>query len=371
MTRTAGAAELLARKGLRAGAPVTVVFQVTDRCNYDCVHCYETHGDDEELSTPEIDRILGEIADEGTLFLTLTGGEFFMRRDAEEILRAARRRRFAVKLLTTGWFVDEARADLIADLGSIQVDMSFYSGDPSVHDHVTQIGGSWRRTVEAARRLRARDVMVTLKSPVMDLNVDGMAELADTVRSLDCQHMFDPKVTSREDGDRGPLACRTSDAALRTFYASERLGNPELVEKMLRPAAPPLDETPCRAGRDMCGINPQGLVSACHTIKMYGGDLRKQSFHEIWHGAEAIRRVRDLTWGKIEECNRCDVRAYCNRCHSMAHLEDGRIDGPSTEACRHAVLLRDLLKERGVVPADHIAMPPPLAGRRLKLRVLS
>jgi hypothetical protein len=54
----------------------------------------------------------------------------------------------------------------------------------------------------------------------------------------------------------------------------------------------------------------------------------------------------------------------------MAHLEDGRIDGPSTEACRHAVLLRDLLRERGTVPADHVALPPPLEGKRMRLRVL-
>lgn len=369
MTRP-GAAELLARKGLKTGAPVTVVFQVTDRCNYGCVHCYETHGDADELTLDEIDRIFGEIAAEGTLFLTLTGGEFFMRRDAEDILRAARRRRFAVKLLTTGWFIDEARADVIAGLGSIQIDMSFYSGDPTVHDHVTQIAGSWQRTVLAARRLRERGVIVTLKSPVMNLNVAGMEALADTARELGCDHLFDTKVTGREDGDDGPLACRASDGALRAFYASEKLGNLDLVMRLLPGTAPPLDETPCRAGRDVCGINPQGLVSACHSIKLFGGDLRRQSFHDVWWGGEEIKRVRELTWRHIDECNRCDVRAYCTRCHAMAHLEDGRIDGPSAEACRHAVILRDLLRERGAVRADDVALPPPLERRRVKLRVL-
>ena len=46
-------------------------------CNYACSHCYETHGEEDELSFAEIDRILAELADAGTLFLTLTGGEFF------------------------------------------------------------------------------------------------------------------------------------------------------------------------------------------------------------------------------------------------------------------------------------------------------
>src|SRR5262249_2727554 len=156
-----------------------------------------------------------ELADEGTLFLVLTGGEFFMRRDAEDILRAARRRRFAVKLLTTGWFVNDARADLIAELGSIQVDMSFYSGDPHVPDHLTQIRRSWQRTLDAAERLRLRRVPVVLKSPLMAMNADGIDGVQRVAERLGCHVQLDPKVTTREDGDVGPLRHRPSDEAVR------------------------------------------------------------------------------------------------------------------------------------------------------------
>ncbi|HKA89492.1 MAG TPA: radical SAM protein [Haliangiales bacterium] len=361
-----GAANLLARTAVRSRAPASVTFQVTDRCNYGCVHCYETHGDADELSFAEIDRILGELADEGTLFLVLTGGEFFMRRDAEDILRAARRRRFAVKLLTTGWFVNDARADLIAELGSIQVDMSFYSGDPHVHDHITQIRGSWQRTLDAAERLRLRRVPVVLKSPLMAMNADGIDGVQRVAERLGCHVQLDPKVTTREDGDVGPLRHRPSDEAVRGYYERAYVDGE---------APPPkgLDVTPCRAGQDVCGITPQGLVTACHTIPIYGGDLRRQSFREIWRGSPEIQRLRELTWRRIEECNACDLRPYCGRCHAMAYLEDGKLDGPSREACRHAVILRDLLRERGVIPAEHTAVPPPLTRTRVRpssLRVL-
>ena len=64
-----GAVALLEKRGLASGAPITVTFQITDRCHYGCVHCYETHGDQTELGFAEIDRILGQLADEGTLYL--------------------------------------------------------------------------------------------------------------------------------------------------------------------------------------------------------------------------------------------------------------------------------------------------------------
>src|SRR5262249_8655834 len=171
-------------------------------------------------------------------------------------------------------------------------------------------------------------------------------------------------------GDLAPLALRAGDGALRDFYCSHRLGNWPRVEAMAGAETPGPDDAPCRAGRDVAGINPQGLVSACQTIPLYGGDLRRAPFREIWNDSAEIRKVRQLTWGRIEECNVCDVRRYCVRCHSMAYLEDGKIDGPSREACRHAVLLRDLLRERGLIPAGETALPPPLARRRVRLRVV-
>ena len=58
-----GAADLLAARAQQEGRPVTVTFQVTDRCNYECVHCYQEHdAHDDELSFAEVDRILDEIA---------------------------------------------------------------------------------------------------------------------------------------------------------------------------------------------------------------------------------------------------------------------------------------------------------------------
>jgi radical SAM protein with 4Fe4S-binding SPASM domain len=369
-----GAVALLEKLGLASGAPITVTFQITDRCHYGCVHCYETHGDDTELSFAEIERILDQLAAEGTLYLTITGGEPFMRRDAEEILTAARRRGFAVKLLTTGWHIDDRRADFLRELGALQVDLSFYAADPAVHDAVTQMPGSWQRTLAAARRLRERGVMVTLKSPVMAANAAQIPEIAAIAKQLGTGARFDAKVTAREDGDGSPLAQRAGDDALRRYYSEESLGGIARLAEAFGPGAlaDGLDDAPCRAGHDVCGINPQGLVSACHSIPEYAGDLRQQSFREIWRRSPQLARIRGLTWRQLDECNRCDVRSYCNRCHAMALVEDGKLDGPSREACRHAVLLRDLLIDQGALPGDTPRpLPPPLSGQARNRQIRS
>lgn len=367
-----GAADLLAAHARREGRPVTVTFQVTNRCNYDCVHCYQDHdAHDGELTLVEIERVLDQLADAGVLFLTLMGGEFFMRPDADQVLNAAHTRGFAIKLLTTGHHISEKRADLLATLRPLQVDMSLYSGHKHLHEAVTRQVGSWERTVAAARLLIARRIPVLLKAPVMEANVEDVESLGRLADELGAEWSFDAKITAMETGDQAPTALRMKAATLQAFYRGPMAG---YLGKTYAPAAVaeaacggdgdelrPLHHTPCRAGQQSVSITPTGDVWPCNALPLPCGNLRAQSFAEIWTGSERLADVRDLRWAKLSECNQCSLRAYCQRCHGMALVEHGEMRGPSLEACRHAVTVRDALRERGLIAATETAMPPTWA----------
>lgn len=359
-----GAADLLAEAARKHNRPITATFQVTDRCNYDCVHCYQEHTASDELSLAEIARILRELADAGVLFLTLMGGEFFMRRDADDILRLAHDLGFAIKLLTTGHHVHDRRADLIASLRPIQVDMSMYAATPHLHDGVTRQTGSWARTYAAARRLIERKVPVLLKAPVMESNVRDLERLAHLARSLGAESSFDAKLTGKEDTDQQPVSLRMTGATLRAFYRDQGNGMADYLATTYADFDPagaelrPLHHTPCRAGQQAVSIDPHGEVWPCNALPIKCGDLRQQSFADIWTGSARLDEVRDLRWANIAECNACTLRSYCQRCHGMALLEQGQLRGPSLEACRHAVTVRDALRERGLIPATATDLPP-------------
>src|SRR5690606_12102506 len=115
--------------------------------------------------------------------------------DADDILRLAHELGFAIKLLTTGHHVHERRADLLAGLRPIQVDMSMYAATPHRHDGVTRHAGSWQRTHAAARRLIERRVPVLLKAPVMESNAGELGALAELARALGAEVSFDAKLT--------------------------------------------------------------------------------------------------------------------------------------------------------------------------------
>src|SRR5512147_2072348 len=55
--------------------PFTVLWEITHRCNLQCVMCYNVPRPQPELSTTEGLDLLEQLAGAGTLRLTLTGGE--------------------------------------------------------------------------------------------------------------------------------------------------------------------------------------------------------------------------------------------------------------------------------------------------------
>src|SRR5579862_1797717 len=117
----------------RAGIPLGVHMDITYRCDERCVHCYLDHEDHGEMTTEEIKGVLDQLAEAGTFFLTLSGGEVFMRQDFFQILEYARSLLFCVKIKTNAFMIREKQADRLAELGIDGVQVSIYSHRPEVH----------------------------------------------------------------------------------------------------------------------------------------------------------------------------------------------------------------------------------------------
>ncbi len=347
---------LLAQQASKKQVPTTVTFQITDRCNYDCTHCYQDHKAKNELTTKAIYGILEQLADAGVLFLSLMGGEFFMHPDADAILQRAHDLGFSIKLLTTGHHVHEKRANFLATIRPIQVDLSMYGSHAQLHEQVTLQPGSWQRTYAAARRLIERKITVLLKTPLMESNSADYENMRELSESIGAQFTSDPNITATESSDQEPVGLRMSEATLHRFYND--VLDPQVTEHLPSSTHRAIENPPCNAGHGTCFINPRGEVWPCGSLPLPVGDLRTQTFRSIWTASEDLQAVRDLRWADISECNECPVRTYCNRCHGMALVEQGTMKGPSLEACRHAVMVRDSLRTRGLISETETSLPP-------------
>jgi len=354
----------MGNRALELGIPLGVQLDLTYRCNERCVHCYLDHEDHGEMTTAEIVGLLRQLADAGVFFLTLSGGEIFMRPDFFEILEEARRLTFSVKLKTNAVMVRPARARRIAQLGVESVQISVYSHKEETHDAITKLPGSLRRTLEGARMLRDEGVKVSFANVLMKHNSGDYPEVKALAESLGIEYKSDATITPMMDGDRAVLALNVDGDTLARIYRDDAMvGN---AGEYCAPPSGPMDEQdalhslPCSAGHSAAYISPYGEVYPCVQFPMPCGNVREQRFVDIWRHSPQLADVRSIRVADVQGCSSCVHGGSCSRCPGLAYTE-GNMRGPSTQDCersyaRTGVPSKNLLERRA---------PPVTGGRQV------
>ena len=322
------------QRAMELGVPLAIHLDVTYRCNERCVHCYLDHDDHGEMSTAEIEDVLDQLAEAGTFFLTLSGGEVLMRRDFFEILEYARLLRFNVRIKTNGVMIRQREAKRMVELGVENIQISIYSHRPEVHDAITKLPGSLKRSVEAIRFLKSLGLKVVIANVLMTANSRDHAGVQALAGDLGVTYTLDPTITPKMDGDTSILSLRIAGSELNSvFHNPDLVGN---VEEFCAPPPPPdegiMDGYPCSAGHTAAYITPYGDVFPCVQFPLPSGNVRKQKFIDIWRDSPALHEVRSIRAKDLPVCSTCSHVGTCTRCPGLAYME-GSMRGPSTADC--------------------------------------
>lgn len=295
--------------------PLHAHVELTQRCPLACCHCYLEglpRQPEAELTLPELEGLFDDLASLGTLFLTLSGGEPFLRDDLFEIVQAARQRHFAVSVLSSGQGASEDIMTRLAALGLDGVQVSLYGSDDATHEAFTRraesYAASWR-LLELCRDLGipVRAAVTVTKANIADLprlaaqlGVSGMAwspVLNLFPRRLDGVFPADLQLDAAELGEALPhLPPRTR---FRMSWHSA--------------AAPP-----CNAARAILAIDVSGQVFPCSAWPVAAGSIRQSELAVIWREAPLFDTIRKLGCDDLQTCPSCALRATCNRCPGLA-----------------------------------------------------
>ncbi len=366
----------MGERALRLGVPFSVQFDLTYRCNERCIHCYLDHDDHGEMTTVEVKNLLQEMADAGVFILTFSGGEIFLRKDLFEILEHASALTFCVKLKTNAVLIREAQAARLRELGIQQVQISVYSHRPEVHDAITKISGSLRRSIQAIRFLKSQGLKVVIANVLMTQNMQDYRGVRALAEELGVEYTLDPTITPMMDGDRGIMNLNAGESALRELFRDESfVGNAEefcAPPKSSSPDAEALESLPCSAGHTACYVSPYGEFYPCVQFPISCGNVRQRSFIDIWRNSEQLKEIRAIRLKDVSGCSQCTHGATCSRCPGLAYME-GNMRGPSTADCeksfaRTGVPSVNLLAKKQKAsppPLVQIQLVPPITGTRL------
>lgn len=88
------------------------------------------------------------------------------------------------------------------------------------------------------------------------------------------------------------------------------------------PQSPILNySTRCPCGVQYLRITPEGKVTPCPYLPREAGDLRQQSFKEIWEQSPLLTEIRRGQLGG--KCGQCEYREICGGCRARAFADEG------------------------------------------------
>ncbi|MDD4940719.1 MAG: radical SAM protein [Candidatus Omnitrophica bacterium] len=318
--------------------PFSATFELTYGCNLKCSMCYQFPFRKGELNTQEVKGIIDQLADAGCLYLSLTGGEPLMRRDIWDIVEHARQRTFAVTLQTNATLIGPAEADTMRALDVMDAHISVLGATDSTHDKITGVSGSFRKAMRAAELLIARKIKVFFKTTVMKGNYSEYKEIWKLAESMGALPYFSPMIFPRSDGAGSPLRSRLSDDQLKELFSFVFSSDAEKIG--LCTSQEPV--AICRMGRTECAINPRGDVYPCVSLPLTVGNLRNESFAEIWRSSAELKKIRAISSADLKQCPECSLASDCLRCPGLSYLEHGDILSAPAECCRMTKTMKEV-----------------------------
>ncbi len=317
---------------IEAAIPLSLQWDLTWRCDHSCVHCYLTQRRQDELTLEQCLGILDQLVDAGTMSILFSGGDLFLRKDAVQILRAARDRDFDVRINTHGNHIDDGVADALAEIEVCLVNLSVYSAEAGPHEAITLIEGSHAKTLEAARRLTARGVPVRFKTPVMEHNRLSYHRVGQLAKQMGASWEMDASIVPDDQSDFGlcSIGVDPTDRMLALLTAIEG----QVEEPIHEIGDVPSSSRTCSAGTASAYIGPDGTLTPCINWREPLGSLKTVPFAELWWKsaeAERLREVRRATY--LQDCEGCGFHGKCSYCPGLSHAETGDAGRRSPYVC--------------------------------------
>jgi radical SAM protein with 4Fe4S-binding SPASM domain len=318
-----------------------------------------------ELSTAECRRVIDDIAQVNPeALLILTGGEPLVRRDVFELASYASDIGFTVVLGTNGVLLREAEARRMRQSGIQGASISLDSVDAQRHDAFRRLPGAWEGAVRATQILNAEGLDFSIHTSITTWNVDEMPAMIDLAQELGARVLnFFFLVRTGRGADLTDITPEQYERLLTIIARAQGIGQETAESGGKERQALPGDEDPwsvpagragdmvirakcaphmrrllyelapdspllqnyaqgsCPAGKHYCRITPTGEVTPCPYMPVSAGNVRQQSFAEIWQHATPMQALRHPQLGG--KCGRCEFAQICGGCRCRAYATYG------------------------------------------------
>ncbi len=332
-------------------SPKWIAWEITRRCNLRCVHCRSSSelvvSEHPDFPLEEAFRVIDDIASYAQPVVVLSGGEPLIRTDVFDIARYGTEKGLRMCLATNGALVNEEVCRKIKDSGIRIVSMSLDGSTAAVHDDFRNQEGAFQSVMNAANIFRKSGIEFIINSSFTKRNKEEIPKVYQLAKEIGATawYLFMIVPTGRGEKIMNELISRDNyENILDWHYQMEKKEDTMLV----RPTCAPhyyrfvLQKAKeegvaferrtlkfstggskgCLAGQLICLINVDGDVLPCSYFPKAAGNIRRQSFRDIWENSELFGQLRDFKSYK-GKCGQCEFVNVCGGCRARAYAVTG------------------------------------------------
>lgn len=310
--------------------PQTFTFQwhITERCNWHCKHCYQGEQVAADLSLQELFSIFNQFLflikkwqiPPQRVFLNITGGEPFLRKDIFQFLDKVGKYSYLYQwgILTNGSLLNENSLKKLKELDINYIQVSL-EGTERNNDKVRG-AGSFNRTIETIKMLDRAGIFARVSLTLNKQNIKDVKSLVILLDRLGTECLgvrrFIPWGRGRELG-RSLLQPRT----LQKFYSQMKELDRKLTQDKKKISvvlgcesgifSEDLSDAPMNLKPSWCGVTAgriiavmaDGEVFPCRRLPITIGNLLQSSLEDIYY-SEKMSAFRNLD----------NIHFLCKRC---------------------------------------------------------
>ena len=333
----------------------TIVFELTERCNNRCIHCYINQDENDnslksrEMSSDWIRKIVSEATDLGCMNVKFTGGEPLLREDFSEIYLNTRRCGVAISLLTNATLIDDNIAALFQKYPPGKpVEITLYGMSESGYRMVSGIRHGFNAAMAGVKRLTANKIPFILKGIYLNNNFEELQLLEEFARNHCFKNILPGFSTNfnlraRKDNEKKDNQIKKLRAtpeetlALLTRDTKKYIDDRKIfAEKYMRPPGELIFN--CGCGNSGT-IDAYGRLQPClllrHPDVTY--NLTKGSLQEALEQVfPQMRKMKAQNPDYLKRCAKCFLHGLCEQCAAHSWMEHGTLDTPVEYLCEIA-----------------------------------
>jgi radical SAM protein with 4Fe4S-binding SPASM domain len=261
-----------------------------------------------------------------------------MRGDIFDLAGYATSKGLSVAVGSNGTLVTEKMAGEMKKVPISRLSVSIDFPQPEMQDRFRGEKGAFDSALSGIRNAQQAGLEVQINSTITRMNTDYLDELLSMAIDMRAVafHPFLLVPTGRgKQLKEGELSPRECERVFRWIGEKER----EMAEVIsIRPTCAPFywrimhqrsgggmpgsSRRGCLAGTGFCFVSHVGRVQGCGYLDIEAGDVRKQSFSDIWQNSPLFNDLRDLSRLK-GSCGACEFKVVCGGCRARAYEATG------------------------------------------------